>query len=340
MFARSVLAGILLLAFACPVTGCANKASALPKTRIALLTDAAGLDDHSFNQTAAAGLADCAKQTGVEVATAVPKSRNDYEAQLTLLATQDFDAVIAVGNSLTPDLASVARRFEETHFALVGGTVNAPNVESITFNEQDGSFLAGALAAQFSRTKRIAFLGGAPLAPLDAAEAGFVAGAREIDARVRVRTRYVGSFADADRAKSIARELFASGVDVVYVVAGKAGLGAIAATREPGGGYAIGADADQAALAPGRVLASVVKRVDRAAERVCLETIAHKPVSGHVELGLADGAVQLSGFDRTRELVGAATIARLERLQSAIVRGTLKPPANRSQLANFTPGAQ
>jgi basic membrane lipoprotein Med (substrate-binding protein (PBP1-ABC) superfamily) len=88
------------------------------------------------------------------------------------------------------------------------------------------------------------------------------------------------------------------------------------------------------------VLASVVKRVDRAAERVCLEAIAHKPVSGHTELGLADGGVQLSGFDSARGLVGAATIARLERLQSAIVRGTLKPPANQSELANFTPGAQ
>ena len=340
MFGRSVRAVVLVLALCVPLAGCAKKASALPKTRIALLTDAAGLDDHSFNQLAAAGLTDCMKQTGVEVTTAVPKSADEYEGQLTLLATQDFDAVIAVGDSLAPDLAPVARRLEETHFALIGGIVNAPNVESITFNEQEGSFLAGALAAQFSRTKRIAFLGGSRIAPLSAAETGFIAGAREVDARVRVGTRYVGSFADADRAKGIARELFASGVDVVYVVAGKAGLGAIAATKEPGGGFAIGADADQAALARGRVLASVVKRVDLAAQRVCLEAVARKPVSGHTELGLADGGVQLSGLDATPGLVGAATIARLERLQRAIVRGTLKPPANQSELANFTPGAQ
>jgi basic membrane protein A len=339
MFGRFVLT-VLLLALCFPLAGCAKKASTVPKTRIALLTDAAGLDDHSFNRMAATGLADCVKQTGVAVTTAVPKSPGDYEGQLTLLATQAFDAVVAVGDSQAPDVSSVARRFEETHFALIGGVVTAPNVESITFNEQEGSFLAGALAAQFSRTKRIAFLGGARIPPLAAAEAGFIAGAREIDPRVRVGAQYVGSFADETRAKKIARELFASGVDVVYVVAGKAGLGAIAETREPGGGYAIGADADQTALAPGRVLASVVKRVDRAAERVCLETIGHKPVSGHTELGLADGGVELAGFDTARGLVDAPTIARLERLRSAIVRGALKPPATLSELANFTPGAQ
>lgn len=326
----------VLLAACVSFTAC-NHATAPPKVRVALVADAGGFADRSFNEAASNGLAECATATGVEVTTAAPASAADYETQLTLLATQDFDAVIAVGDGMAVDLTKVARRFEGTHFAILGSVVNAPNVESITFREQDGSFLAGALAALVTRTKSVAFLGGVDGPRLAAAESGFTAGARQIDPSVRVVRAFVGSYDDAERARAASRALYAGGADVVYVVAGAAGSGAIAAAKESRAGYAIGVDNDQDALAPGKVLTSVVKRVDRAAARVCLEAMSQKPTSGHVELGLAEGGVGLTPFKYTRALIGAKNIARLARLENAIVAGAITPPATPAELANFRP---
>jgi basic membrane protein A len=302
-----------------------------------MLGGTGGLTDHSINEAAAAGLTDCAKNGTVEIETATTASPADYELQLGILATEGYDLVIAVGGSMAGDVSRLARRFEDVHFAVLDGVVPAANVESVTFKEQEGSFLAGALAASFSRTKHVAFLGGGNVPRLAAYESGFVAGAREIDPKIPVDVAYAGSFTDEAAGKTAARAAFARGADVVYVVAGRAGLGAIAVTKESHGGYAIGVDNDQDGLAPGRVLTSVLKRFDRAALRVCLETISQKQTTGHVELGLADGGVGLSDFRYTRALVGAATLARLARLQAAIEAGVIVPPATQGELTSFKP---
>jgi basic membrane protein A len=335
MSGRPLLRRAVALAVLLSFVACTHAAGTKP--RVAMLAGSGGLLDHSLNEAAAAGLTDCAKNGTVEIATATASSPADYEQQLGILATQDYDLVIAVGGAMTADLARLTRRFEDVHFAILDGVVPAANVESVTFKEQEGSFLAGALAASFTRTKHIAFLGGGNVSPLAAYASGFVAGAREIDPKIPVDVSYAGSFEDRAAGKTAARAVFARGADVVYVVAGRAGLGAIEAAKESRAGYAIGVDNDQDGLAPGRVLTSVLKRFDRAALRVCLETISQKPTTGHVELGLADGGVGLTGFRFTRTLVGAATLARLARLEVAIERGAIVPPATPAELARFRP---
>ena len=211
---------------------------------------------------------------------------------------------------MVPDVERASRRFDTNHFIIIDAAVNQPNVDSMTFAEQDGAFLAGALAAMVSKTKSVAFLGGQDAPLLRKSEAGFEAGVREIDPHVAVRVRYVGSFDDPQEARRLAASLFETGSDIVYVVAGRSGTGAIAAVKERTGAFVIGADSAQDRLAPGKVLASVVKRVDVAALRACLEMAAEKPASGHRILGLADGGVALTDFPYTRAYVGAATIAR------------------------------
>ena len=335
MLHRARIACVALLTFAL-ASGCAKNAGP-PITRIALVADAGGFADRSFNAAASAGLSACAAHTGVEIERVATASPADYESKLAVLATRNFDMVIGVGASMALDLEHVARRFEGTRFAILDAVVRQPNVDSITFKEQDGSFLAGALAALVTRTKHVAFLGGADVGRLRAAEAGFSAGAREVNSAVTVRDSFVGSFEDVARAKSAARALFAGGSDVVYVVAGRGGLGALAAAGESGAGYAIGVDADQDGVVPGKILTSVVKRVDRAALRVCLEALGQKPVSGHLEMGLGDGGIELSNFRYTRRIVGSSNLQRLERLRNAIAAGTLVVPATQSELARFKP---
>jgi basic membrane protein A len=247
--------------------------------------------------------------------------------------------VVALGYGIARDVDASARRFAKTHFALIDGVVEQPNVESVTFAVEQSGYLAGALAALVSRTGTVAFLGGADVTEIRPAEVGFLAGARAVRPGVTTVVRYVGSFDDRAGGARLAARLYGERADVVYAAAGRSGLGAIDAAKARRAAYVIGSDADQDALAPGIVLASALKHVDVAVLRVCQETASHKPISGRLVLGLADGAVGLSGFRYTKAVVGAARIARLERLRAAIAAGRVVPPATRAALAGFRAAA-
>jgi basic membrane protein A len=318
------------------VAGCGAKGPP-PAPRVAFVASAAGFGDRAFNDAAAAGLAECSRERGIATATAAPGP--DAGPQLVLFATERYDAVIGVGYATAPALQAAARRFDGTHFAIVDATVDQPNVVSLTFDEAQGAFLAGALAALVSKTHHVAFVGGADVPLLQRSEAGFAAGAREIDPRVRVGVRYLESFTDAPAAARAAGALLDAGADVVFVVAGPAGDGAIATIAHRPHAYAIGSDADQDALAPGKVLSSVVKHVDAAVLRVCLETVDQKPETGHVVLGLADGGIGLTDFAYTRGVVGPAIRARLAALHDAVAAGRIAVPSTRAAAARFVPVA-
>jgi basic membrane protein A len=330
---RRPLQAIALLAIAALPAGCGKGAA--PPTRVAMVAGPLGFGDRSYNDAARAGLAACSRESSTQTDAVVAPSAADYGRELTLLATENYDAVIALGYPVAPDVAAAARRFEKTHFALIDAVVDLPNVSSITFDEAQGSFLAGAAAALVSKTGTVGFLGGAPSALLERYEAGFTAGVRTVNPRTAVRIAYAGSFDDVAAGKRSAGALIARRADVVYAVAGRSGLGAIEAVQAHPAVYAIGVDSNQDALAPGKVLTSVVKRVDVAALRVCREAHAQKPLSGHVVLGVADGAIGLTDFAYTRGVIGAAGLARLERIRRLIAAGTIRPPQSRAELRAF-----
>jgi basic membrane protein A len=331
MFARlaiPVALAALLLA------GCGKKGPP-PAPQVAFVAGPAGFGDRGFNDAAAAGLAACARDRGIVTASAAPG--DDAGGQLVLYATERYDAVIGIGYGMAPAVLAAARRFDGTHFAIVDAVIDQPNVVSVTFDEAQGAFLAGALAAMVSTSRNVAFIGGADVPLLVRSEAGFTAGAHEVDPRVHVAVRYLTSFTDEAAAAEAASALLAGHADVVFVVAGPAGRGAIETVARRPRAFAIGSDADQDALAPGKVLTSVVKRVDNAVLRVCEETADQKPESGHVVLGLADDGIGLTDFAYSRGVVGPAIRARLARLRAAVVAGELQVPATRAALARFTP---
>ncbi|MFN2460853.1 MAG: BMP family protein, partial [Candidatus Velthaea sp.] len=131
--------------------------------------------------------------------------------------------------------------------------------------------------------------------------------------------------------------LFGAGADVIFVAAGKAGLGAIDQVKPRPDSYVIGVDSDQDALAPGKVLTSMVKRVDVGVLRLSKEAASKKPPSGHLELGLKDDAVGLTSFPYTKRVMTPDRIARIAALKRAIVAGKIKAPSTREELAQFKP---
>jgi basic membrane protein A len=322
------LAGLL-------VAGCGPKAPPVPQ--IALIANSAGFGDRGYNDAAAAGLAECRRETGLSATTAVAANDDDIESKAILYATERFDTIVGIGYAAAPGIMSASRRFEAPHFALIDAVVERPNVVSLTFDEAQGAFLAGALAGLASASGRVAFIGGADVALLERSEAGFRAGVREAAPGVRVDTRFLGTFTDAAAGRRAAEALLAAGDDVIYIVAGPAGRGAIDAVAARPHAYAIGSDVDEDALAPGKMLGSVVKGIDQAVLRVCLDTVTQKPESGHVVLGLAEGGIGLTHPALAAAVLGARKRDRLDRLGSAVAAGELRVPDSRAELARFVP---
>ncbi|HEY6235743.1 MAG TPA: BMP family ABC transporter substrate-binding protein [Candidatus Elarobacter sp.] len=331
-------AAFLALAVVCccaTATGCARNQAASGTVRIGMVTDTGGLGDRSFNDSAYAGLVRAKRDLHVDTTVLQSRSAADYQINMTVLSNKRYDEIFAIGFLMAKDVQEVAERYAKRHFSIIDAVVDMPNVTSVTFKEEEGSFLAGALAAMTTKTKTIAFLGGIDIPLLRKFEAGFAAGAREIDPNVKVLVKYVGSFDDVASGKELAGVQFDQGADIIYVAAGKAGLGAIDQVKRRSNAFVIGVDSDQDAIAPGKILTSMVKRVDIGVFRVSTQAAAHKPRPAHLTLGLKEGGVGLTDFAYTKSVVTPTKIATLAKLKALIVGGTLVAPSTREELASF-----
>jgi basic membrane protein A len=335
---RALLAAFAWAALALTGTGCARRdAAGKPVIRLGMVTDTAGLGDKSFNDSAYAGLLAAKKDLNADVTVLESKSAADYQPNLTVFADEEYDEIYAVGFLMSKDVDHIARNFPKRHFALIDASAAEPNVSAVVFREQEGSFLAGALAAMVSKSHTIGFIGGMDVPLLRRFEAGYTAGARQIDPNVKVLVKYVGSFDDVAAGKELAGVLFDQHADVIYIAAGKSGLGAIDETRARPNVYAIGVDSDQDALAKGKILTSVLKKVNVAVYELAEDAINEKLPAGTKELGLREGGIALTPFTYSRAVVRPAMIARIKTLRDAIVTGKIVPPATREQLAVFKP---
>ncbi|MEO9171324.1 MAG: BMP family ABC transporter substrate-binding protein [Candidatus Baltobacteraceae bacterium] len=320
------------------VLGCARHQGPRPgQLTLGMVTDVGGLGDRSFNDSAYRGLLRAQSVLDAHVQVLQSRSAADYQPNLDALTNLHVDMIYAIGFLMSLDLDQIAKQNPRRRYTIIDAIVDDPNVVSVTFREQDGSFLAGALAAMVSKTHHIAFLGGQDIPLLEKFEAGYIAGAHEIDPKIVVDVKYIGSFEDVAAGQELSNLLYNSGADIVYAAAGKAGLGAIDAVKTRDGDYVIGVDSNQDALAPGKILTSMVKKVDVAVFDVAKAIKDGKPLSGHIELGLKDRAVGLTDFRFTRERIGAAHIARLNAIERAVIAGSVHPPDSRKALAVWTP---
>lgn len=305
---------------------------------LAMVTDVGGLGDKSFNDSAYRGLLRSQSALDAYIKVLQSKSAADYQPNLTVLSEARFDMIYAIGFLMSDDLGQVAKQFPQQQYAIIDAIVPDPNVVSVTFKEEDGSFLAGAIAAMVSKTQHIAFIGGMDIPLIRKFECGYVAGARQINPSIRVDVKYAGSFDDVPAGKELANLLFGDGADIIYTAAGKVGLGAIDAVRtKPAGDFIIGVDNDQDAMAPGKILTSMVKHVDVAVYDIAKGVQDRRPMRGHVVLGLKDGGISLTDFKYTRTAVSAQDFARLKTLQKAIISGRITVPATRKDLAAWKP---
>lgn len=329
----------LVLALAA-ASGCANRrgGAAHPgQLALGMVTDVGGLGDKSFNDSAYRGLLTSRDKLGANVQVLQSRSASDYQPNLTALSEKKLGMIYAIGFLMNRDLDQIAKQYPQQHYAIIDAVVEEPNVVSATFKEEDGSFLAGALAALVSKSHHIAFLGGQDIPLLRKFEFGYTAGAHQIDPSTKVDVKYVGSFEDVAGGQELANVLFNGGADIVYAAAGKAGIGAIDAVQTRANSFVIGVDSDQDGLAPGKVLTSMVKHVDVAVFDIAKALGEKHPLSGHIVFGLKDDGVGLTDFKYTSAIIGRANIEKVDAIRQAIVTGKISPPSTREELAAWKP---
>ncbi|HET8683850.1 MAG TPA: BMP family ABC transporter substrate-binding protein, partial [Micromonosporaceae bacterium] len=141
--------------------------------RVGLAYDIGGRGDRAFNDAAAAGLDRVRRELAGslgdvrELTARARESEKDKYDRLKLLCEAGFGVVIAVGyeyagvDAVDGPLARAAGECPETRFAIVDDArVSAPNVVSLVFAEEQGSFLVGVVAGRRTRTGRVGFVGG------------------------------------------------------------------------------------------------------------------------------------------------------------------------------------
>jgi basic membrane protein A and related proteins len=227
----------------------------------------------------------------------------------------------------------VAKQYPGVDYAILNEVEPGANVASILFQEQEGSYLAGALATMVAKDPKIKGMSGKPVigviggtksVGIDKFIVGYIQGARAVDPNAEVKVAYSNNFGDPAIGLQMAKAMFDAGANVVYQVAGGTGLGVIKAAKEAGK-FAIGVDTDQDGIAPGSVLTSMVKRSDVAVETVMKDYADGKfPGGKTVTLGLANDGVGLSPMKYTKDMIPASMLDKVEDMKKKILSGEIK----------------
>jgi len=316
--------------------------------KAALVTDVGGVDDKSFNQSAWEGLQAWGEEHGFEQGEGFDYAQSDADADylpnLTRLIRDEYDLIYGIGYKLEDAIGQIAEQNPDNHFAIVDAVVEAPNVASINFADNESSFLAGVVAAHKTNTDKLGFIGGVESDIITAFEVGFVAGANSVNPDIDVNVQYAGAFDAADEGKLIASSMYNEDRDIIFHASGATGNGLFAQAKDIKNNdpdreiWAIGVDRDQ--HEEGQIgddnitLTSVLKRVDNAVVEVTNQSMNGEFPGGEMlELGLADEAVGLATTNEeamTQDLIDIA-----EEWKEKIINGEVEVPHSYDELDEF-----
>ncbi len=288
---------------------------------IGLVLSSGGLHDESFNDAAYEG-AQLLRKEGALVEVVDPGSVSGIEPALRYFCKRKLDMVCAVGVFASDAVRHVANEYPNTKIILIDAVVSAPNVLSILFDEEQGSFFAGAFAALVSKKGCVGFMGGMDSPVIGSFEKGFKSGATFVNSDIKFVSKYLGNTPEAfdmvDKAEKVGAELHQAGADIIYHAAGKSGLGLISAARHSNF-YVIGVDSDQSRIAPGKVAASVVKRIDIALIKA-VEVYKKGSFNGGVwTLGLQDHGIELAYSRFNRNLITHEVSLKLDEIEDFLI---------------------
>ncbi len=296
------------------------------KIKVGLILAMGGLGDKSFNDSAYRGLMKAKEDFDITVKYVEPSSWSEDSIFITEFAENGYDLVIATSYTAQDAMTELAGVFPDTKFAIVDTTIDGvPNVASLVFSEEEGSFLVGSLAAMMSKNNSIGFIGAIDIPLINNFRRGYEQGAKYINPSIDTTAVYIGGnapFNDPVRGKEATYSLANQGVDVVYHASGNTGVGIMEAVKDLNI-YAIGVDSNQDEMAKGLVLTSMLKNVDNAVYAVIKDTVEGKFEGKTYRFGLAEDGVGTTNFEYTRDKIGQENIKKLEQIKKDIVDGKI-----------------
>lgn len=233
----------------------------------ALIFDLGGKFDKSFNEAAYAGAERWAKETGGTYKELEMQSEAQREQALRRLAESGANPIVMTGFAFGDVLNAVAPEYPTTKFVIIDAVTEQPNVRSVVFTEEQGSYLTGMLAAMASKSGTVGFIGGMDIPLIRKFGCGYAQGVKAANPGAKVLTSFTGTtpsaWNDPVKGGELAKAQKSQGADVIYAAAGATGIGVLQAAADEGI-LSIGVDSNQNHLHPGQVLTSMIKRVDNA----------------------------------------------------------------------------
>ncbi|SHL35792.1 BMP family lipoprotein [Roseibium suaedae] len=292
----------------------------------AIVYSVGGKFDGSFNESAFRGVERFRNETGATVREFELERDAQSLQALRTFAGRGEEPVVAIGFNQASAVAEAAKAYPDTDFAIIDMVVDAPNVASYVFKEQEASYIAGVLAAKASKTGTIGFVGGMDIPIIRRFLCGYQLGAKSVSKDIKVLFNMTGStpaaFADPARGAELARIQIRTGADVVIQAAGGTGIGVLQAVADAGV-LGIGTDSNQNGLHPGNVLTSIRKRLDNAVydSFKSARDGAFKP--GIRVLGLAEGGMDWVLDENNKDLITPDMKAAADAATAGISDGSI-----------------
>lgn len=323
---------LLTVVLAMILTACGGKKEEVKEAttettlNVGIVLSTGGLGDKSFNDSAYRGLTMAEEKLGIKFKYVEPASPSEDMQFLREFAENNYDLVVGVGFLMKDSVETVAKEHPNVKFAIIDEVIDAENVTSLVFAEDEGSFLVGALAAMMTKTNTIGFVGGMEVPLIQKFENGYVQGAQYINPDIKITTLYTSGpnpFNDPVRGKENAIAEYNQGADVIFHAAGGTGTGVIEGAKAMGI-FAIGVDSNQDYVAPGTVLTSMIKNVDQAVFATVKDVKEGTFKSGVNRFGVANNGVGTSQFEYTKDIIGAEKIEKIAEIRQGIIDGSIK----------------
>lgn len=300
------------------LVGCAPR-EAPPPFRVALVTPGS-IADAAWNSGAYAGLTRIRDSLGVPVSQVEARTPAEQEEALRAYAAQGYQLVFGHGFEFQGPAERVSAEYPKVVFIITSGERVQGNVAPMIFRLWEATYLAGMVAGGLTMSGIIGFVGGVELPPVRLGYEAWEAGARAVRPDIQSRVTYLNNWDDAALGLQAARALIRVGADMLTHNADAAAIGLFQAAKEAGGVYVFGANADQTALAPEKVLGSAVIDLPRALLLVAREVQSGRFTPKVESFGLASEVVRYEPNPALDSLVPAALAARVQAAADSIRR--------------------
>ena len=290
----------------------------------ALIFDLGGKFDKSFNEAAFAGAQRWAEETGDSFREIELQSEAQREQALRRFAENGNNPIVMTGFAFGNVLSEVAPDYPETKFAIIDMVVDEPNVRSVVFNEHEGSYLVGMMAAMASDSGTVGFIGGMDIPLIRKFACGYAQGAKAVNGDITVLSNMTGTtpaaWNDPVKGSELTKAQISQGADVIYAAAGGTGVGVLQTAADEGI-LSVGVDSNQNYMHPGKVLTSMLKRVDNAVYDAMTQGEALE--TGINVMGVGNGGIDYALDEHNEALVGEAMKTAVDEAKGKIASGEL-----------------